>query len=78
MDPVQARLSISPRGTYFDADDTALVHNLLDHPSVLADHLANQITRHLDVLLAVLQHRARLPDCLFGLTGLNNFINKRK
>lgn len=49
------------------AHDTALVHNLLDDSSVLADHLADEIPRHLQRFLAVLEHGAGLPNRFVSL-----------
>lgn len=45
----------------------ALVHDLLDDASVLADHLADQVARHLQRLLAVLEHGAGFPHRLVSL-----------
>lgn len=46
--------------TNLHSHHTALVDNLLNDASILADHLANQIARHLDRFLAVLEHGAGL------------------
>lgn len=43
-------------------NDATLVDNLLDDPTVLADHLADQVPGHLQRLLAVLKHRPGLLD----------------
>jgi hypothetical protein len=60
-------LIVTSSQTNLHSDHAALVHNLLDDPPILADHLSDQIARHLDRLLAVLEHGARLFDRIIAV-----------
>jgi hypothetical protein len=48
----QIQNSLAPPNCHLDTNDSALVHNLLDEASVLADHLADEGTRDLKKITA--------------------------
>jgi hypothetical protein len=51
----------------FNSNNARLVNDLLNNPSILADHFANEIAWNVNSLLAILEHRSSL---LYSLSTL--------